>query len=118
MPAGRPIVNHPEDYCHRCLGPNLSWWIDSDVWNDIMRPPGQETWLWSEIICPACFAELFEAKYGGASFELRLSHETRGARAFAARERTDTRRSELEEFARDGQQLGTFYDGTDTRGGD
>lgn len=87
MPAGRPIVNHPEDYCHRCLGPNLSWYIDSDVWNDIMRPAGQEEWLWSEIICPACFAELFEAKYGPTSFALSLSEASRGARAF--RESTD-----------------------------
>ena len=28
----RNIVNHPEEYCHRCLGPNLSWYIDNAVW--------------------------------------------------------------------------------------
>jgi len=92
MPAGRPIVNHPEDYCHRCLGPNLSWFIDSAVWDVIMRPEGPDSeWKWSEIICPACFAELFEERFGAASFELRLSPAARGSRAFAEHLRTETR---------------------------
>lgn len=78
----RIIVNHPEEFCHRCLGVNFSWHIDSDVWNAVMRPEGQEEWLWSEIICPQCFAELFEERFGLAHFELRLSPDTIGARAY------------------------------------
>lgn len=83
--SARLIVNHPEEFCHRCLGSNLSWHIDSAVWNAVMRPAGQEEWLWSEIICPQCFAELFEAMFGPAHFELKLDPATRGARAFVER---------------------------------
>lgn len=75
----------PEDYCHRCGGRNLSWWIDSDAWNAVMRADGPDApWKWNEIICPACFAELFEEKFPMTSFRLSLDERTRGARQFAA----------------------------------
>jgi hypothetical protein len=48
---------HPEDFCHRCGGPNISWSVDSEAWNSVMRPVC-ETGRWSEIICPICFVEL------------------------------------------------------------
>ena len=51
------IAFHPETYCHRCGGPNISWHVDSETWNRVMRPDG-ETGRWSEIICPTCFVEL------------------------------------------------------------
>ena len=77
------VTQHPEDYCHRCLNPNLSWFIDPAVWNPVMRPEGDDApWRWNEIICPQCFAELFEEKFGPTSFELRLHPETRGGKAF------------------------------------
>lgn len=75
---------HPEDYCHRCGGRNLSWWCDSDLWNAVMRPDGQGSpWLWNEIICPQCFADLAEVKFGRASFTFTIDPATRGGEAFA-----------------------------------
>lgn len=61
---------HPEAYCHRCFGNNLSWFINSETWNKVMRPNNDGTWLWNEIICPSCFAELYEERFGLAAFEL------------------------------------------------
>jgi hypothetical protein len=67
---------HPEDYCHRCGGPNVSWFVDSPVWNAVMRPDGPDSpWRWQEIICPPCFIELA----GGGTWELKPSHGTRWA---------------------------------------
>lgn len=60
---------HPEDYCHRCGRPNISWHIDGDVWSTVMRPEGHEAaYRWNEIICPVCFIELA----GGFHAELRV----------------------------------------------
>lgn len=56
-PAGRD--RHPEDYCHRCGGPNVSWWVPSPVWNAVMGYPDQAH---DGIVCPRCFAELAEAR--------------------------------------------------------
>ncbi len=75
----------PEDYCHRCGGKNISWATPSDVWNPIMRPDGPDSpWEWNEIICPLCFAELFEARFPNTSWEMRPDDLTRGAKAFRA----------------------------------
>ena len=82
--AGWPDI-HPEDYCHRCGGRNVSWWMDNDAWNAVMRPEGIDSpWRWNEIICPACFAELFVAKYGLTSFAINPDTNTIGGRKFAA----------------------------------
>lgn len=76
---------HPEDFCHRCGGRNFSWAIDSEAWNPVMRPDGPDApWQWNEIICPACFAELFERKWPLTAFTFALDENTIGAKAFRA----------------------------------
>lgn len=77
---------HPEDYCHRCDGPNISWSTPSEVWDPVMRPGGHNTteWLWNEIICPVCFAELFEQRFPKTSWRLTPDEATIGGRAFRA----------------------------------
>ncbi|QDH93335.1 hypothetical protein QC999_gp15 [Microbacterium phage Cressida] len=70
---------HPEDYCHRCGNRNISWWINSHIWNAVMESAFAP---YDGIVCPSCFGELFEACYPATSWELRLSEDTRGARAF------------------------------------
>ncbi|AWY05348.1 hypothetical protein SEA_MEMENTOMORI_94 [Microbacterium phage MementoMori] len=70
---------HPEDYCHRCGNRNISWWINSHIWNAVMESAFAP---YDGIVCPSCFGELFEACYPATSWELRLSEDTRGARAY------------------------------------
>jgi hypothetical protein len=48
---------HPEHFCHRCGNRNISWHVDSAVWNRVMRPNGEDG-RWGEIICPTCFVDL------------------------------------------------------------
>jgi len=55
---------HPEDFCHRCGCQNVSWYIDSDVWNPVMRGGTVDGWEWQEIVCIPCFIELAEAHFG------------------------------------------------------
>ena len=79
--AGWPNMQ-PEDFCHRCGGRNISWWTDSDVWNLIMRPDGPGSpWLWNEIICPQCFAELVEARFPNVAWHFYMDENTRGGKA-------------------------------------
>lgn len=66
MSADGADVRHPEDYCHRCDGPNISWFTPGAVWDPVMRPDGDGTWKWEEIICPPCFVELA----GGGTWHL------------------------------------------------
>lgn len=74
---------HPEDFCHRCGGRNLSWWTEPESWNAIMRQDGPDApWQWNEIICPQCFAELWEMFYPGTSWHLWFDPETRGGQHF------------------------------------
>ena len=47
--------DHPEDFCHRCGGRNITWYADSDLWNKFDPP--------ESIICPICF--VIEAEAGG-----------------------------------------------------
>jgi hypothetical protein len=63
---------HPEDFCHRCGHPNMCWFIASEIWNPVMRPAGRDTttWLWNEIICPQCFAELAGRRFGNGIWQL------------------------------------------------
>jgi hypothetical protein len=52
---------HPESYCHRCGGPNVSWSAPSPLWNEVVRGGdinGPEQW--DGIICPTCFGLLAE----------------------------------------------------------
>jgi hypothetical protein len=65
---------HPEDYCHRCGGPNVSWAAPSPLWNAVMRGGdinGRD--LFNGIVCPLCFAVLAEA--AGIASQWRLSAE-------------------------------------------
>lgn len=60
---------HPEDFCHRCGYPNVSWYIDSSVWNPIMRGP--VNWGdWQEIVCIPCFIEVAEAIFGACNWRI------------------------------------------------
>lgn len=62
---------HPEDFCHRCGCPNVSWYIDSAVWNKVMRGGAVDGWgAWQEIICIPCFMELAEAHYGACTWRI------------------------------------------------
>ncbi len=77
---------HPEDYCHRCGGPNISWYTPAEAWNPVMRPGGHDTteWLWNEIICPLCFAELAAALWPQATWMLLPDERTIGGKAYRA----------------------------------
>lgn len=56
------VIEHPEQVCHRCLGPNVSWVAPSPLWNEVMRGGDiNGPWQYGEIICPTCFAVLAEA---------------------------------------------------------
>lgn len=86
-PARPPSdTRHPEEYCHRCGGPNISWWTPPEAWNPVMRPGGDDTteWLWNEIICPTCFGELFEATFPLTSWLVLPDERTIGGRAYRA----------------------------------
>lgn len=59
---------HPEDHCHRCGGPNITWAAPSPLWNEVMRGgdiEGRD--LHDGIVCPTCFAVLAE-KMGLANY--------------------------------------------------
>lgn len=56
---------HPEDYCHRCFETNVSWYVDTPEWTDVMRGGDPDGWgRWQEIICIPCFIALADAHYG------------------------------------------------------
>ena len=64
---------HPENYCHRCGGPNvLSWFAPSPLWNAVMRGGsigGDEPH--DGIVCPVCFAVI--ARERGVATRWRFS---------------------------------------------
>lgn len=49
------LYKHPEEYCHICLGHNISWYAENDLFNKINRDG-------NGIMCPKCFLELAEKK--------------------------------------------------------
>lgn len=56
---------HPEDYCHRCYEGNVSWYVDTPPWTDVMRGGDADGWgKWQEIICIPCFTALADEHYG------------------------------------------------------
>jgi len=62
---------HPEDYCHRCKGPNVVWSAPSPLWNEVMRGGDiNGPWRWDEIICPTCFVVLAEEQGIAANWRL------------------------------------------------
>ena len=55
---------HPEDYCEKCKQPNVTWFIQSDLWNKYSNG--------HDIICPICFIKQAEASgYKPTSWELK-----------------------------------------------
>lgn len=54
---------HPEEYCHRCGGINLTWYVDSDRFNTAMGG-ADNNMRWNGIICPGCFVQLHEEATG------------------------------------------------------
>lgn len=63
---GGPVAaspdDHPEDTCHRCGGPNVTWCAPSPLWNEVMRGGDiNAADRFDGIVCPACFAVLAEA---------------------------------------------------------
>lgn len=46
--------SHPENFCHQCGNPNVTWYADNDLWNLLC-----EKW---EIICSKCFQKRADEK--------------------------------------------------------
>lgn len=60
--AEREDQAHPEDTCHRCGGPNVTWFAPSPLWNEAMRGGDiSAADQFDGIVCPTCFAVLAEA---------------------------------------------------------
>lgn len=54
-------ATHPEDKCRRCGRPNVVWWVDSPLWNFVMRGDDiNAAERYGGIVCPTCFAVLAE----------------------------------------------------------
>lgn len=49
-------MTHPEDFCERCGGRNVTWFVDSDRFNTAVNR--------SEVVCPSCFVVAHEAATG------------------------------------------------------
>jgi hypothetical protein len=48
--------SHPEDYCHKCGGPNVVWFAPNTIWDRAVRDANEPG-----ILCPTCFIQLAEA---------------------------------------------------------
>jgi hypothetical protein len=49
-----PIAfGHPEAICEDCGGANVSWFAPSPLWNQVVRPDGEQG---DPMLCPRCFA--------------------------------------------------------------
>lgn len=46
-------LDHPEARCDDCGGPNMVWWTENDVWNNVIRPNGEI--IADPMLCPRCF---------------------------------------------------------------
>lgn len=54
---------HPEQTCHRCGGPNITWSAPSPLWNEVMRGGDiNDAELYDGIVCPICFVQLTEER--------------------------------------------------------
>lgn len=56
---------HPEDICHMCGGPNVSWYAPAAFWRAVWDQSGLDEWAYQGIICPTCFGSL--ARLSGVS---------------------------------------------------
>lgn len=50
---------HPEDYCHICGSPNISWVADLEDWLTATSKWASETGR-EGICCPSCFLKMYE----------------------------------------------------------
>lgn len=48
-----PTRPDPEDTCDDCGRPNTRWWVDSGLWNHVIRPQGETAD--EPMLCPVCF---------------------------------------------------------------
>ncbi len=61
----KPELNvHPESYCHKCGGKNITWHTDNDLWNRVVEEESPQ------ILCPICFTEMAKEKGVPASWQL------------------------------------------------
>ena len=60
---------HPEDFCHRCGHPNLSWFVAGPLWHEAWSQVEPDI---QSVLCPQCFGELWERATG-----LRITWEMR-----------------------------------------
>lgn len=64
-------MNATEATCRRCGGPNVVWWVDSPLWNYVMRGDDiNAAERFEGIVCPTCFAVL--AEESGVGYVWRL----------------------------------------------
>lgn len=57
---------HPEDFCVDCGRRNISWHVNSPMWNKLVREPvGHDP-----MICPACFVLRAEKQGVMATWEI------------------------------------------------
>lgn len=65
---------HPEDVCHRCGRRNLVWHVDYEHWATATRNRERGD---LDILCPSCFAELYQAETGmRIVWEMRLDERS------------------------------------------
>lgn len=58
---------HPEDYCHRCGAPNMSWFTDRETWLAATSAWAAETGR-EGICCPQCLALMHHEATGVVTF--------------------------------------------------
>lgn len=62
---------HPETYCHCCGRRNITWWVESQLWNVAVRKRERNV---VDILCPVCFVAEWERQTGTTTvWELRLN---------------------------------------------
>lgn len=64
------MKEHPEDFCDKCKGPNITWYAGNDLWNAVTEDE------WS-VLCPICFVKIAEKKGIGCT-SWRVSREEDG----------------------------------------
>jgi hypothetical protein len=70
--AGWPDF-HPEDFCHQCGRRNPNWHADTETWQTATGSSGDG----GGILCPSCFAALWERVTGKTAIIWRLSLDPR-----------------------------------------
>lgn len=61
-------MSHPEDFCQKCGGENVSWVVPSDRFNLAMQAIGRDR---GAIVCPVCFVKAHRKATGlTATWEL------------------------------------------------